>query len=179
MATRDTVTVHKYTYRGEFSASWQGEVLERTPGHVLLKATWTRDPTPVECLVFEPGDIFLEYYYPQRPYSIWGVYTPEATVKGWYCNVCVPVDVNAAVFEVRDLLLDVLVYPDGSHAILDEDEFAAARADDLPPNLAITAEEAVQAILDLVARREVPFQGLERRGEQAVLPGAWSGWQSP
>jgi uncharacterized protein len=160
-----SVTVKKYTYRGDFSASWQGEVLERTSDHVLLRATWSRDPTPVERLTFEPGDIFLEYYYPLRPYSIWGVYTRDlARIKGWYCNVCVPLDVSATVFEVYDLLLDVLVYPDGNHSILDEAEFAAARADDLPAGLAATAEGAVQAILDLVARRDAPFQGLGVHG---------------
>jgi protein associated with RNAse G/E len=157
----ETITVHKYTYRGEYAASWQGVVVERSADHVLLRARWTRDPTVVEQLTFAPRDVFLEYYYPRRPYSIWGIYTPDGVrLKGWYCNVCLPLDVTATVFEVRDLLLDVLVYPDGRYAILDEDEFAAARALDLPPDQAASAEHAVQAILELVAERAAPFDTL-------------------
>src|SRR4051794_41025513 len=106
----ETITVRKYTYRGDFVTSWQGQVVERTADHVLLRAAWSRDPTPVAGLIFEPGDVFLEYYYPRRPYSIWGVHTADgARLKGWYCNICVPLDVATATFDVRDLLLDVLV----------------------------------------------------------------------
>jgi predicted RNA-binding protein associated with RNAse of E/G family len=155
----EIVTVHKLSYRGEFITSWQGEVVERTPAHLLLRARWERAPTPVEHLVFEPGDLFLEYYYARRPYSLWGVYTADGTrLKGWYCNVCEPVDLDGSVLKVRDLLLDVLVSADGRQAVLDRDEFAAAT--DLPAGLAALAEAAVVEIQDLVARRATPFDGL-------------------
>jgi predicted RNA-binding protein associated with RNAse of E/G family len=154
----DELTVRKFTYRGDYVTSWHGKVVERTDEFVLVRATWTRGATPVERLVFEPGDIFLEYYYTGRAYSIWGVYTPDGKIlKGWYCNVCVPLDVSETTFDVRDLLLDVLVYPDGSYSILDEDEFAMACKDGLPAELAMLARQAVAEIEAQLARRVKPF----------------------
>lgn len=152
------VTVRKYTHQGQYVTSWVGEVVRRTAEHVLLRATWTRPSTAVADLVFEPGDIFLEYYYPKQPYSVWEVRGGATdTLKGWYCNVGLPLDTGGDVFEVRDLLLDVLVYPDGRYTVLDEDEFAVARASGLSPELVAVAQDAVGAIISLVERREAPF----------------------
>lgn len=152
------VTVRKYTHQGQYVTSWTGEVVRRTAEHVLLRATWTRPSTAVVDLVFEPGDIFLEYYYPHQPYSVWEVRGGSTdALKGWYCNVGLPLAAAGDVFEVRDLLLDVLVYPDGRYTVLDEDEFATAG---LPPELAALALAAVGAITALVERREAPFDAI-------------------
>ncbi len=154
----ERMTIRKFTYRGDYVTSWDGDVVERTDEYVLVRAMWTRGSTAVERLVFEPGDLFLEYYYAGRPYSIWGVYTSDgATLKGWYCNICEPLDMGATTFDVRDLLLDVLVYPDGSYSILDEEEYAAAYADDLSPELAHLARRAVTEIEQQLAQRITPF----------------------
>ncbi|GAC1433699.1 MAG: DUF402 domain-containing protein [Chloroflexota bacterium] len=156
---RGRITVHKMTYRGEYVTSWDGEVVEQADDCLVLSARWTRPAVAVGVLTFEPGDVFLEYYYPHRPYSLWGVYDPDAvTLKGWYCNVGLARYVDEGTIEVRDLILDVLVLPDGRHEVLDRDEFAAAG--DLPADLAATAESGVAAILALVAARTRPFDAL-------------------
>jgi len=57
----------------------------------------------------------------------------------------------------RDLLLDVLLYPDGRREVLDRDDLARAIDEGLDPALAVAAEDAVREVLDLIDRRLPPF----------------------
>ena len=49
--------------------------------------------------------------------------TRQMTLKAWYCNVTYPTIFEDGVIIYIDLALDLLVYADGRHLVLDEDEF--------------------------------------------------------
>lgn len=173
-----SVTVTKLNWRGERVYSWQGEVVARTPGYVVLRAEW-RGPGTVkvaEGVVFKLGDIFYEHYYDGKPYGLWQVLASgERALKCWYCNVSTPADVRDTTITFRDLLLDVLLLPDGTCQVLDRDELARARAEGLDPALAAVAEEGAREIVDLIAAGRPPFghlSGCYTHGEQSYPPGA-------
>jgi hypothetical protein len=155
-----SVTVTKLNWRGETIYSWQGEVVARAPGYVQLRATWQGPGTVrvAEEVVFERGDVFYEHYYGRQPYGLWQVLTPdERALKCWYCNISTPAQVGDDTITFRDLLLDVLLLPDGTCRVLDRDELARARAEGLDPALATLAEEGARAVLDLIAAGRPPF----------------------
>ena len=62
-------------------------------------------------------------------------YKPDGTLRYWYCDV-VNYDINIAenTCTTTDLLVDVVVYPDGSSRILDLDELADAHEKGLVDN---------------------------------------------
>jgi len=160
----ETVTVTKLNWRGEPVYSWQGEVNAREGGHIVLRAVW-RGPGTARVaggVVFELGDVFYEHYYKGRPYGLWQVLTPDETaLKCWYCNISTPAELRDGAITFGDLLLDVLLLPDGRRQVLDRDDLTRALAEGLDPALAATAEEATHDVLDLIDRRRPPFEGFQ------------------
>jgi protein associated with RNAse G/E len=169
------ITVRKHSWRGEFRYAWQGELITRTPEELVILATWQGPGEPrVGEIAFRRGDRFLEHYYPGRGFAIWQLETPEGRVKGWYCNISTPITEHDDVLSFEDLLLDVLVYPDGRYAVLDRDEFAAARSAGLTDAQAAVAEDALAAVLAWIAAAQPPFafSGVPRRIETDEEEGA-------
>lgn len=158
------VTVVKRDWHGEAVGSWQGELWARAEDRVVLRAIFNRPrAVPVaEGIAFEPGDVFYEHYADGKPYGLWQVLTPdERLLKCWYCNISTPAETAGDTITFRDLLLDVLVRPDGSHEVLDRDDLTRAQAEGLGADLAATAEEGVRAVLDLIQRAAPPFDHLD------------------
>ena len=117
----------------------------------------------------ERGDIFYEHYYDGKPYGLWQVLTPdERTLKCWYCNISTPAHVSDNTITFRDLLLDVLLLPDGTCRVLDRDELVRARAEGLDPALAALAEDGAREVLDMIASHQPPFFSGGACGRHAV-----------
>jgi len=160
----ETVTVTKLNWRGEPVYSWQGEVHAREGGHIVLRAVWRGPGTArvADGVVFELGDVFYEHYYKGRSYGLWQVLTPdEDALKCWYCNISTPAELRDGAITFRDLLLDVLLLPDGRRQVLDRDDLARALAEGLDPALAATAEAATRDVLGLIDRRRPPFEDFQ------------------
>jgi len=152
------VTVRKHDWHGRFRYAWQGLLLERTPDYLVLDAVWQGPGEPrVGAVQFNLGDRFLEYYYPERPYAIWQVERPDGGVKGWYCNIGSPLREDGDTLSFDDLLLDVLVYPDGRYEVLDEDEYATARTEGLPDLQIQQATTGLAAVLAQIEACTPPF----------------------
>lgn len=157
------VTVTKLNWRGEMVYAWQGAVTAREGGHVTLRAEWKGPGTVhvAEGVVFEAGDIFYEHYYDGKPYGLWQVLTPdEAALKCWYCNISTPAEISGESITFRDLLLDVLLLPDGSVQVLDRDDLARAVAEGLDPALATLAEQGAREVLAMIEQGRPPFGGM-------------------
>ncbi|MER6984620.1 DUF402 domain-containing protein, partial [Streptomyces carpinensis] len=76
---------------------------------------------------FEPGDVFTEYYWRDRWYSVKEVRDGAGRLKGWYCDVTRPAVLSGTELVVEDLDLDLWRSADGTDVRrLDEDEFAAS-----------------------------------------------------
>lgn len=163
----ECVTVTKLNWRGERVYAWHGVVVAREDKHVTLRAVWNGPGTVRVAaeVVFEDGDVFYEHYYAGKPYGLWQVLTPnEATLKCWYCNISTPAEISGETITFRDLLLDVLLLPDGNVQVLDRDDLARAVAEGLDPALATLAEQATREVLDLIARGNAPFGNLKLNG---------------
>lgn len=71
------------------------------------------------------GDRFVETYYTNRWYNMFEIHAREDDhLRGWYCNISHPAEIDGNTLSYIDLALDLLVFPDGRQVVLDEDEFA-------------------------------------------------------
>jgi uncharacterized protein len=116
----------------ERQETWQytGQVLSRLPEAVIIEAFFNRDDLPFHGIIFGRGDRFIEIYYTDRWYNIFEIHDRDDDhLKGWYCNVALPAELEQDQIAYVDLALDLLVYPDGRQLVLDEDEFAALAID--------------------------------------------------
>lgn len=140
------VTVIKLDHRGQETWRYQGNVIERQSHHIVLEAYFDRQDTQVNGLVLRSGDRFIETYFDNRWYNIFEIHDrTDDHLKGWYCNIGWPAVFQNETISYRDLALDLLVFPDGRQALLDEEEFA-----DLPLKPE-EREKAWDALADLRA----------------------------
>lgn len=150
--------VHKLNTSGEITVTYDAALAERLPDGVRLEARWTRPPLPLGYTTFETGDRFIEWYFSDRWYNIFEIHAASGQLKGWYCNVAEPAIIAAAEIRCRDLLLDLWVGADGSHRILDEDEFEAdPHLDDVTRT---AARSGLDELLRMVEARVYPFSVL-------------------
>jgi len=147
LSKNQEVTVTKYKLGKTRPFSYKGRVLEQTAEKVTIEAFFNINDKPFHGVVFRRGDRFVETYYSKRWYNIFEIHDVDTDLlKCWYCNVAEP-----AVFEPEDIWfidmeLDLLVYPDGSFLVLDEDELEAA---ELPENVKKQALEGLKQLKEL------------------------------
>jgi protein associated with RNAse G/E len=119
----ETVKVQKLLHDGTQSYAWEGSVVASSDHELVLEATFTRGPRDLGYVVLEPNDLFVEFYYYEHWFNIFQIFSEDDTLKGWYCNIGRPPEVQASELRYVDLALDLFVYPDGRELVLDEDEF--------------------------------------------------------
>jgi uncharacterized protein len=118
------ITVHKLDLQGRETWRYSGRVLERGASYVLLEARFNREDTPFHGMVLRRGDRFVETFYTDRFYNIFEMHSASNDhLYGWYCNIGMPAKIEQDLVSYVDLALDLLVYPDGTQLVLDQDEF--------------------------------------------------------
>ncbi len=157
------VTVRKFLYDGTPHYVWEGRLVERDDELVVLEAYFTRGKRDLGYVVFERGDLFVEFYYFDRWYNVFQIYSATGVLKGWYCNVGAPAQIAGGQLTFVDFALDVFAYPDHTFVVLDEHEFEELARTIYRP---IEVEAAKAALAKLTALAETghlpgrPFGGL-------------------
>lgn len=129
---------------------YPAKLLERRPNAVVIEAYFNRSDTEVAGLLIHSGARFVEIYFADRWYNIFEIYAPDGTVSGWYCNISLPAEITDGRIAYVDLALDLLVFPDGTQKVLDEDEFEALEP---APEL---REQALRALAELSGLFDAP-----------------------
>lgn len=153
----DEVTVVKLNPAGEFTWQYQGQVMERCEQSLTLQAHFNRDDLPFFGIILARGDRFIETFFSNRWYNVFEIHDRvDDHIKGWYCNIAMPAILTDGKVTYIDLALDVLVYPDGSRKILDEDEFDALQIS------SELREKANHALAEVLRLDFSPFMFLKR-----------------
>ena len=136
------ITVIKRNDRGQETWRYQGRRLEQADGRLVLEAFFDREDMWLQGMLLSKGDRFIETYYTDRWYNIFEIHSrDDDSLRGWYCNISRPAEIEGDAVSWIDLALDLLVFPDRRQVVLDEDEFA---------RLEISPEERRQAQAALV-----------------------------
>ncbi len=151
------LVVQKLLYDGEKSYRWTGTLVHRDAEHLFFTAVFAGKGRDLGYVVFEPGDVFYEYYYFDRWYNVFQVYSKDGELKGWYCNVTVPPEVHGDELTFVDLALDVFAYPDQRFLVLDQEEFDELARTTYSPEHVDKAKEALAELIE--------------RAQQGTLPG--------
>ena len=107
--------------------------------------------------VIAKGTISYEYYWLDRWYNIFRFNGPDGTFRNYYCNVSMPPVFENGVLDYVDLDIDVLVWPDSSHQILDEAEYEEnALKFEYPETIRLNVRRALAEIISLIENRSLP-----------------------
>ena len=121
-----TATVLKLDAEGAEVFRYSGNIVRRTETSVVLEAVFDMEEREFHGLTFRRGDRFIETHYSDRWYNVLAVHDVDTgELKGWYCNISRPATILDATVSAEDLALDLVVLPNGSQFVIDEDEFAA------------------------------------------------------
>ncbi|MEV5147031.1 DUF402 domain-containing protein [Streptomyces sp. NPDC052727] len=139
---------------GRTKIRYPAELLGDDGDRIAVRAPWAGSEVRDFGFVrFEPGDVFTEYYWRDRWYSVKEVRAADGSVKGWYCDVTRPAVTSGTELVVEDLDLDLWRSADGRDVRrLDEDEFAESGLAETDPEAASAAVAALDALEALAAR---------------------------
>jgi uncharacterized protein len=158
------ITVIKLNLERQETWRYFGQVQARQPGSLILEAFFNRPDLPFHGILLKEGDRFIEGYYENRWYNVFEIHDREdGSLKGWYCNVAYPAEIDGSTIRYVDLALDLLVYPDGRQMVLDEDEFADLRLDPA------TRAQARLALAELIALGAEGCAALIHQGEPPAM----------
>lgn len=127
--------------------------LKQTADKVVVLYRLSKQRT-VEDLTLPVNTISLGYFWSNRAYNVYHWLTPEGTTIGLYCNICDQTQITSQHVHWRDLVVDVLLLPDGRHQVLDVDE--------VPAGLSLTLRRSIrEARQNLVANRQTLFSEIQ------------------
>lgn len=157
--TGATVEVRSRKYDGRVSRRWEADLIERTPSLIVLRGTFAEEVRHALLGTVERGTVSTEYYWTDRWYSIFVFVTPDGALRNYYGNVNLPPIFDGRVLSYVDLDIDLLVAPDLSYQVVDEEEFRVNRARyAYPPEFDERAYAALAELISLVEQRRFPFR---------------------
>lgn len=157
-AGANAVTVCTYKYDGTEHRRWSAQLSLQQGSLIVLDAKFEEEIQHSLLGTIAPETVSIEYYWLNRWYNIFRFVEPAGELRNFYCNVNVPPVFQKNVLSYIDLDIDILVAPDFSYSILDEDEFAVnAERYNYPTKVRRHSQEALEELLTLIEKRAFPF----------------------
>lgn len=152
------VRVDSLKYDGRLHRSWNARLARREGSLVVVEGVFEAEVRHGLLGTIAAGTHSTEYYWTDRWYSVFRFREPSGQLRNYYCNVNRPAVFDGRVLSFVDLDIDVLVAPDFTHKVLDEEEFEihAARygyTDEVMRRVAAAREE----LIGLISARAFPF----------------------
>lgn len=101
-------------------------VLAREGSHLVVLFI-ARVEMNVHGIVLPSGTATFGHFWSDRPYNVYHWLRPQdGSTIGYYVNLAAETHIAEDHLEWRDMIVDVLVSPEGTATVLDEDEIPAA-----------------------------------------------------
>lgn len=156
------ITVRTYKYDGSAHRHWRARVSKEEDTLLVLDAKFEEEIRHPLLGTVARETSSVEYYWLDRWYNVFRFVEPTGELRNFYCNVNVPPVLQNDVLSYIDLDMDVLVAPDFSYSILDEDEFAANAARfNYPREVIHKSWSALEELISLIEGRAFPFGDLK------------------
>jgi protein associated with RNAse G/E len=152
------ITVRTYKYDGTEHRQWSAKISRQQNSLIVLDARFKEEIQHPLLGTIAPDTLSIEYYWLDRWYNVFRFVHPAGELRNFYCNVNVPPVFQNNVLSYIDLDIDVLVAPDFTYTILDEDEYAInAELFNYPPEVRQRSWQALDELVTLIEKRAFPF----------------------
>jgi hypothetical protein len=152
------VIVRACKFDGAEHRRWRARLLSRDASLLVLDARFEDEIRHALLGTLRRGTLSVEYYWLDRWYNVFRFHEPTGELRNYYCNVNVPPTFDGRVLSYVDLDMDILVAPDLSYSIVDEDEFEAnAALFDYPLHVRERAQNALAELVSMIEARRFPF----------------------
>jgi protein associated with RNAse G/E len=155
----EEITVRSLKYGGRSHRTWRARIETHEGSLIVLDAFFAEEVRHPILGTIEAGTLSREFFWTDRWYSVFRFGAPKGgRLLNFYCNVNTPARLEAGTLYFTDLDIDVLVRPDLTYSILDEDEFERhAELYSYPSEYRVRAREALDQLVSLIEGRQFPF----------------------
>jgi protein associated with RNAse G/E len=153
-----SLIVRSLKYDGRVHREWRARLVERAGALVVVEGVFESEVRHPLLGTVAVGTLSTEYYWADRWYSVFRFREPGGELRNYYCNVNCPAEFDGQLLTFVDLDIDVLVAPDFSYSVLDEDEFEAHAARyAYPPEVREQVPRALAELIGMIEGRRFPF----------------------
>jgi protein associated with RNAse G/E len=154
----DAIVVSVLKYDGREHRRWPASISETVGPLIILDAVFDEEIEHDLLGKVLSGTISTEYYWLDRWYNVFRFSSSDQVLQKFYCNINAPPQFDGRVLSYVDLDIDVLVEPDLTYRILDEDDFEEnARRYGYPEEIRANARRALTEVIGLIESRAFPF----------------------
>ena len=158
MLEGESITVRSYKFDGRLHRSWPARLVRSEGPLIVLEGTFAEEVAHNILGNIKAGTHSTEFFWTDRWYAVFLFREPTGEPRNFYCNVNTPARLSVGALSFVDLDVDVLVRPDFSFQVLDEDEFERhAEVYRYPPLYRRRAREAIEELVSMIERRQFPF----------------------
>ena len=158
MTPATEITVHVLKHDGSEYRRWKATLNRREGDSIVLDAEFDLDVSHELLGEIKRSTKTVEYYWLDRWYCIFRFLTDDGRTRLWYCNINTPPELDGETLSYIDLDIDILVQPDFSFQVLDEDEFETnAKLFGYSDHERSRAQQAVEELIAMIDGRHFPF----------------------
>lgn len=158
----EMITVRACKFDGAIHRHWHARLRSHLDSLLILDARFEEEIRHAQLGTIARGTLSVEYYWLDRWYNVFRFHEPAGRLRNYYCNVNLPPTFDGRVLSYIDLDMDILVSPDLSYTILDEDEFRESAAlFNYSSAIRAGAHAALDELITLIEARRFPFDYLD------------------
>ena len=147
---------HKFD--GAEHRRWSARLLKVEGPLIVLDAAFAEDIEHNLLGKISSGTLSTEYYWLDRWYNVFRFSDPDHSLRSFYCNLNIPPNFDGSVLSYIDLDVDVLVKPDFSYEVLDQDDFEVnAEKYEYPDYVRHNVANALEGLIKLIESKSFPF----------------------
>ena len=152
------ITVRVLKHDGAEYRRWSAQLSRREKELIVLDAAFDLDVSHELLGEITRGTKTVEYYWLDRWYNVFRFLRDDGSTRLWYCNINTPPRFAGHTLSYVDLDIDILVHPDFTFQVLDEDEFETnAKFYGYSDEEKSRAHAAVQEMTGMIKERQFPF----------------------
>lgn len=152
------VVINSRKFDGIIHRSWNARLIEQRSSLLLFVGEFEKEVSHPFLGVIRCGTVSYEFYWLDRWYNVFRFHEPDGSLRNFYCNVNMPPEFQNDVLDYVDLDIDVLVWKDFSHQILDVEEFEEnAKNFSYTENLRKQVRTSLSELSYLIENRIFPF----------------------
>jgi protein associated with RNAse G/E len=145
-------------YDGREHRRWPARIAKTVGPLIVLDAVFDEEIEHDLLGKVSSGTISTEYYWLDRWYNVFRFSNSDRVLQKFYCNINAPPQFDGRVLSYVDLDIDVLVEPDLTYRILDEDDFEQnAQRYGYPEEVQENARRALAEVIGLIESKSFPF----------------------
>ncbi len=152
------VIINSRKFNGKIHRSWNARLIEQRSSLLILVGEFEEEVSHSFLGVIGRGTLSYEFYWLDRWYNVFRFHEPDGSLRNFYCNVNMPPQFENGTLDYIDLDIDILVWKDFSHQILDVEEFEEnAKCFSYSEELREQVWASLSELSSLIENRTFPF----------------------